>query len=106
MCIQPVGQPKTLQEYAIELLKFHGKWDLMDELKHWQIPKFPLNGSILKSHKCPGGPKMGYVMSKLKEEWAKNKFESDANELLAHLPKILEEIQITNENHVKRQKTE
>lgn len=105
MCIQSVGHPKTLKEYAIELLKLHGKWDLMDELKLWQIPRFPLNGSVLKAHNCPGGPKMGYVMNKLKEEWAKGNFESNAEELLAHLPKILEEVQNQHE-HVKRQKTE
>lgn len=106
MCIQPLGQPKTLKEYVLELLKYHGKWDLHDELKNWQIPRFPLSGTMLKQHNCPGGQKMGVVMSKLKEEWVKSHFESGADELLAHLPRILDEMQKSDEMHIKRQRVE
>lgn len=102
--MQPLGQPKLLKEYVLELLKYHGKWDLHDELKNWEIPRFPVNGSMLKSHDCPVGQKMGIVMNKLKEEWVKSHFTLNADELLAHLPKILDEIRDSDKMHMKRQK--
>lgn len=106
MCLQSSGQPKILKQYVIELLKFQGKWNFVEELENWQFPKFPINGNILKNHNCPTGKVMGVIMDKLKEEWVKNNFESTEKELLEHLPRILEEIKNYKNSQIKRPKFE
>jgi tRNA nucleotidyltransferase (CCA-adding enzyme) len=106
MCLVTVGKPKEIKDYVEELLKFHGKWELHQKLKDWNVPKFPIDGNILKSHNCPSGRIMGTIINKLKEEWVKNEFQSTSEELLTQLPKILEDLNIVDGKQVKKPKTQ
>lgn len=105
MCLVTIGKPKEIKEFVEELLKFHGKWEIYKALKSWSVPRFPIDGSILKSKNCPTGKLMGTILNKLKEEWVKSEFKTTKNELLAHLPEILDELNIVDGKQVKKPKT-
>lgn len=105
MCLQTYGKPRDIKDYVEELLKFNGRLELYEKLKNWEIPRFPVDGSILKQNDCPPGRVMGIVISKLKEIWVHNEFKSTTEELVSHLPKIFEELNIVNGKQIKRPKT-
>lgn len=102
--MQTSGKPKDTKNYVEELLKFHGKLELFEKLKDWVVPKFPVDGTILKQHNCPSGRIMGVVINKLKEIWVKNEFKSTSEELVGHLPKIYEELNIVDGKQIKKPK--
>lgn len=104
MCLQTFGKPRDIKDYVEELLKFHGKLELHEKLKNWEVPRFPVDGSTLKQHDCPSGKVMGVVITKLKEIWVKNEFKSTPEELIAHLPKVYEELNIVDGKLVKKPK--
>lgn len=104
MCLVTQGKPKEIKDYVEELLKFHGKWELHQKLSDWKVPKFPLDGNILKAHNCPTGRIMGTILGKLKEEWVKNEFKSTADDLVKQLPKVFEELNIVDGKQVKKAK--
>lgn len=104
MCLVTFGKPRDIKDYVEELLKFQGKWELYQKLKDWIVPKFPVDGNMLKVHNCPSGKIMGSILNKLKEEWIKNEFKSTAEELLTQLPKILKEFNIVDGKQVKKPK--
>lgn len=106
MCLVTFGKPKEIKDFVEELLKFLGKWELYDKLKSWNVPKFPVDGNMLKSSNCPTGKIMGTIMNKLKDEWVKNEFKSTSDELLLLLPKILEELNVVDGKQVKKPKTQ
>ncbi|KAL5287045.1 TRNT1 family protein [Megaselia abdita] len=94
------------KDFYEELLKYSGETEIYKEFKEWEIPKFPLNGGILKQNKCPSGKVMGAVMSELKAIWAEDNFETSQSDLLSvHLPTVLQKIKI-NDFPNKKMKTE
>lgn len=92
MCLNTIQNRKLTKEFIMELLKYHNKMKLYDELAGWQIPTFPVNGNALIINGCPKGAAVGQVMIKLKELWAENDFQLNAEELLKQLPTILCEL--------------
>jgi len=104
MCMQPMGKPRDVKDYVEELLKLVGKWELLTELKNWEVPRFPVDGATLKANGCPQGRLMGSIIDKLKVEWVKAEFKSTTEELLAHLPRILEELNIVDGKPSKKPK--
>lgn len=95
------------KDFYEELLKYSGKDELYKEFKEWQIPKFPLNGGILKQNNCPSGKVMGTVMSELRAIWAEDNFETSQKDLLSvHLPTVLQKIKVDDFSSNKKLKTE
>lgn len=103
MCLNTIQNRKVTKEFIMELLKYHNKKKLHDELVKWEIPTFPLNGNVLITNGCPKGTAVGQVITKLKEIWAEHDFQLNADELLAKLPTILSELNLDSS---KRQKLE
>lgn len=99
------GKPKDVREYVEELIKLHCKNDLYEKLKVWEIPRFPVDGATLKQNGCPTGKIMGIVISKLKEHWIKDEFKSTKEDLVSHLPKIYDDLNIVDGKLVKKAKT-
>lgn len=99
-----LGKPKDTKDYVLELLKLQCKAELYNKLKTWEIPQFPINGTILKEHACPVGRAMGQVMMKLKEIWTQEEFKSTKEDLLKHLPQIYENLNIIDGKVVKKAK--
>lgn len=48
---------------------------------------------------------MGIVIEKLKEQWTKVEFKSTREELVSHLPRIYEDLNIVDGKLVKKAKT-
>lgn len=81
---------KLNKEYVLELLILNDKKRLYDQLLEWQMPAYPLNGTILMEKGCPPGKKMKYVLNKLRDTWADSNFTLQADELLEHYQSALD----------------
>ncbi|XP_055638570.1 CCA tRNA nucleotidyltransferase 1, mitochondrial [Toxorhynchites rutilus septentrionalis] len=97
LSLQTLGNANLKKEYVLELLRYHGKHELYNQLMEWQIPLFPIKGNLLIEYGAPKGQKLGVVMNKLKLVWSSNQFNMSRDDLLNHLPKILEELNLEME---------
>lgn len=88
------GKVGDVQEWICELLKYCGKGELLETFRCWDMPKFPVNGSMLLERGMRSGPKFSAVLGKLKEMWFESNFMLTADELLAKLPEVLQEIKV------------
>lgn len=61
--------PKIKNEYVVELAKYFGKPDLVDELQAWETPEFPVTGEMLIQAGLKPGPQMGTILRSLEKEW-------------------------------------
>lgn len=80
-------------DYVTEVIKYNGDEILLKEFKNWIIPKFPLNGKILKENGLPPGRLFTPVITKLKEFWIANDYKCSTEDLIKLLPSIIEECQ-------------
>ncbi|XP_058172246.1 CCA tRNA nucleotidyltransferase 1, mitochondrial [Anopheles ziemanni] len=92
LCLQTISSAKIKKEYVLELLKYHGKRGLHQQLLDWPLPQFPIKGNVLIAKGAPTGPKLGHVMDRLKVIWSNNQYSMTQEQLLEHLPKVLEEL--------------
>lgn len=88
MCIQTIGKPSDQKRYVEELLKFLGKKDLYQNIKSWSIPAFPIKGNHIKELGVTNGRRIGNVISKLKQIWAKKEFGLSKDDLLKLVPEV------------------
>ncbi|XP_041969454.1 CCA tRNA nucleotidyltransferase 1, mitochondrial isoform X2 [Aricia agestis] len=82
---------KDMIDYVCELLKYKGEEVLLEEFKKWEIPKFPINGKILKENGVPPGTMYGPIINKLKNLWIENQYKQSADDLVKFIPSIIEE---------------
>uniref|UniRef100_A0A8W7PRU6 tRNA nucleotidyltransferase/poly(A) polymerase RNA and SrmB- binding domain-containing protein n=1 Tax=Anopheles coluzzii TaxID=1518534 RepID=A0A8W7PRU6_ANOCL len=94
LCLQTISSVKLKKEYVLELLKYHGKRELYQQLLDWPIPQFPIKGNVLIANGAPKGPKLGEVLDRLKIIWSNNQYNMTQEQLLEHLPAVLEEINV------------
>lgn len=92
MCFQTTGKKSDLKSFIEQLLIYHNRRDLYKGLTSWEIPQFPVSGPQLKDQGCPAGKSMGTVMNALREIWAQDEFKATAEDLLKHVPDILEKM--------------
>lgn len=104
MCLNTIGKYTDMKSYVEELLKYHNKLDLLNKLKDWNIPRFPVNGSSVRENGCPTGPILGVVMRRLRNIWAEKEFTATSDELLKYLPEILLEVNVVDGKVVKKSK--
>lgn len=90
MCLPQLNRSfKLNKEYVLELLKLNDKKRLHDQLLEWQMPNFPLNGTLLMEKGCPAGKKIKYALQKLRDIWADSNFTLQTEELLEQLPIVM-----------------
>lgn len=82
----------------MELLRYYGKANLYNQLKEWHAPRFPINGNTLINKGAPKGQQLGVVMNELKMIWSANRFSMSENELLEHLPGVLNKLGLKSSN--------
>lgn len=104
MSLNTIKKYSDTKRCVEELLKYHNKLDLFNQLKDWSIPKFPLTGIILRENGCPDGKGLGVIMKKLKTIWEKTEFKATSEELLKYLPEILEDVKVDDGKIVKKPK--
>lgn len=92
LVVNSKGKTGDTKEWVCEVLKYKGNSVLLSEFEQWNVPRFPLNGNILKEKGVPGGKVLGLVVHALKRTWAESDFSMSAEDLLQHLPDVLSEV--------------
>lgn len=85
------GKIKDIREYIVEVLKYKGTPELAKQFEEWIPPKFPLNGNDLREL-VPHPKLIGQTMMRLKKIWLDGEFKVSRDELLKHVPGIIEEV--------------
>ncbi|XP_058454185.1 CCA tRNA nucleotidyltransferase 1, mitochondrial [Malaya genurostris] len=96
LTLQTLGSAKLKKEYVLELLRYHGKAYIYQQLNEWQIPRFPIKGNVLIEQGAPGGQKLGLVVNELKMIWSTKQFNMTEQELLEHLPNVLAKLKLNS----------
>ncbi len=74
--------PKIKNEYVLELAAYFGRDDIINELKAWKAPVFPVTGNDLISIGTKPGPEMGKILSVLEAKWKESDYTLSKEELL------------------------
>lgn len=77
-----LADPKIKNENVFALAESRGRQDLVQKLRSWQPPEFPVNGSDLLSIGVERGPAMGRMLAQLRNEWEESGFKLTRTELL------------------------
>ncbi|XP_029663657.1 CCA tRNA nucleotidyltransferase 1, mitochondrial isoform X1 [Formica exsecta] len=91
------------REYVKEVLRYRGAMKILDELEQWKIPKFPINGYMMKE-RVPNHKLFSQVLIKLRHIWIDEDFKLTDEQLLEHVPSILSELEekIKDQKHYKK----
>lgn len=89
LVVKSKSKPLDTKKMAVEVLKYNNS-PYIEEFERWDIPKFPVSGNMLKEHGIENGRFMGSVITELKHYWAENDFNLDTDELLKHVPRVLQ----------------
>lgn len=81
------SKQRDVKEWILEVLKYNNS-PLVEEFKNWDVPKFPVNGIMLREAGVEAGRTMGNVMNELKYYWADHEFNVSAEELMKLVPDI------------------
>lgn len=82
------GKTKLIREFIIEVLKYSNS-DLLAEFRDWKMPKFPVDGRVLKQNGVEPGKLMGLVLDRLRVIWAQSDFTATVDELTKEIPRIV-----------------
>jgi len=74
--------PKIKNEYVLELAAYFGRDDIINELKAWKAPVFPVTGKDLQALGMEPGPEFGKVLSALEIKWKESDYTLSKEELL------------------------
>jgi tRNA nucleotidyltransferase (CCA-adding enzyme) len=77
-----LADPKVRNEHVIALLNSVGRGEMVNKLRAWQPPEFPLSGSDLIAAGMKPGPEMGRQLAQLRREWEQSGFRLNRNQLL------------------------
>ncbi|XP_051568267.1 CCA tRNA nucleotidyltransferase 1, mitochondrial-like isoform X2 [Myxocyprinus asiaticus] len=75
-------EPDT-QSKVLELLKYQGEKKLLDELRRWSIPRFPVSGHDLRKLGITSGKEIGTILQELRDTWKNSHYQMSKEELLA-----------------------
>ncbi|XP_059053229.1 CCA tRNA nucleotidyltransferase 1, mitochondrial isoform X2 [Achroia grisella] len=82
---------KDTYDYIQEVLKYRGEESLLKEFNNWEIPRFPMNGKILKENNVLPGKKYSAILNKLKEIWIENDYKQSVDDLVKLIPDVIKE---------------
>jgi hypothetical protein len=72
-----------------------GLFDFVDVLEQWEVPKFPINGSVVakavKDRRLPSN-KTKDILESIKSEWANDNYNPDENKLLESMRAKLDQM--------------
>lgn len=86
------GKSADGKAFVCELLKYKGLSELAVEFETLNIPRFPINGHMLKPH-IPNGKMFSLVIMKLKNLWLDKNYDITTEELLREVPRIVSELE-------------
>lgn len=73
------------QSKVLELLKYQGEKKVLDELRRWSIPRFPVSGHDLRKLGYTSGKEIGTILQELRDMWKKSRYQMSKDELLSTL---------------------
>lgn len=82
--------------YVRELLKYQGKENLLKEFNEWEIPRFPVNGNILKENGVKSPKLYSFILTNLKDIWIENEYKQTTEDLVKLIPTVLEQLEKEN----------
>lgn len=71
--------------YAVELASLHGPSPMLDELRAWEVPQFPIRGEDIIATGVAPGPDVGFILRRLEIDWKRSGFQLGKEELLSRL---------------------
>ncbi|RWS23077.1 CCA tRNA nucleotidyltransferase 1-like protein [Leptotrombidium deliense] len=79
---------------ALEYFKYTGDLKSHDELNNWQLPDFPVRGTVVLEHLENKQDKrqIAKVLLELKKVWIRNDYETSEEELLSEIPNVMKAI--------------
>jgi tRNA nucleotidyltransferase (CCA-adding enzyme) len=80
-----LADPKIRNGHVFALVESRGRADLLQKLKTWTPPEFPINGSDLIAAGIAPGPDMGRKLAVLRNEWEQSGFKLTRDELLKRI---------------------
>lgn len=80
-----LADPKIRSAHVFALGEALGKEQLVQKLKNWTPPEFPVNGSDLIAAGVQPGPDMGRQLAQLRDAWEKSGFRLTKTDLLKDL---------------------
>lgn len=90
--VQPTARYDVYREYVKEVLRYRGAMELLGELEQWKIPRFPINGNMMRER--VSNPRIiGKVLRQLQKVWVDEDFKLSGEQLLEHVPSILSELE-------------
>ncbi|XP_050354036.1 CCA tRNA nucleotidyltransferase 1, mitochondrial isoform X1 [Nymphalis io] len=81
-------------DYVVELLKYRGDEKLLEDFKKWIIPRFPVNGKILKENGYMPGKMYSHIIYKLKDMWIESEYQLGIDDLVKLIPSIVDKNKI------------
>jgi len=75
---------KTPDEWVIELAALQARPDVIDELRAWNVPAFPVIGHDLLNIGIPQGPRIGEVLNYLERVWITRHYKPTKKELIGY----------------------
>jgi len=89
--VKTKSKPLVIRQYIIQVLKYINS-PYIQEFEEWELPNFPINGTVLKEKGIDSGRFMGVVMHELKNIWADKEFQLSREEILDNIPLVLEKL--------------
>jgi tRNA nucleotidyltransferase (CCA-adding enzyme) len=77
-----LADPKIRKEHVFALAESRGRADLLQKLKSWTPPEFPVSGNDLIAAGVQAGPNMGRMLAQLRSTWEQSGFKLTQDELL------------------------
>ncbi|XP_018589706.1 CCA tRNA nucleotidyltransferase 1, mitochondrial isoform X2 [Scleropages formosus] len=71
-----------------ELLKYQGEEHLLEVMKIWSVPRFPVSGHDLRKMGINSGKEIGSQLQRLREVWKKSRYQMDKEELLSRVIRL------------------
>lgn len=68
----------------LELLKYQGYIYLIDDMKQWSVPKFPVTAWDLQQNGLVGSSHFSRLLRRLKDRWKLSEFEMTKEELIEY----------------------
>ncbi|KAL4655997.1 CCA tRNA nucleotidyltransferase 1, mitochondrial isoform X1 [Arapaima gigas] len=76
------------QAKVCELLKYQGEEQLLEEMRNWCVPRFPVSGHDLRKMGINSGKEIGSQLQSLRDMWKRSRYRMTREELLSHVSRL------------------
>jgi len=84
----------SCRKWICELLRYQGRLDVLKEFEQWELPRFPVSGTILRDEHAVKGKDIGRLLTAIRNKWKHSNFTLSREELLGAIPDLIHELQV------------